>query len=253
MSDSRFYLRSGGRILGPLSMAQIESLQARGRLNSNFEISKNKRTWEPIDSFLNELEEVSPASQSAKSSVESKWYYVDDQRQIGPLSLSELQELNRNGRLPPHCLVWKEGLPDWLPIEEVPEVTLSASRTNSTAPQTPPSGSLHRICLRCGTQDSSGGNFCSQCGNRLGQPQHAHRPDQLLPQGDRKDRLVAALLALLLGGLGIHHFYLGNPILGIIYLLFCWTFIPAIVSLIEGIVFLCTSPASFDARYNGCH
>ena len=49
----------------------------------------------------------------------------------------------------------------------------------------------------------------------------------------RKDRGTAILLCLLLGGLGVQHFYLGNILQGLLYLLLCWTFIPVIVSLIE--------------------
>lgn len=60
----------------------------------------------------------------------------------------------------------------------------------------------------------------------------------------------AALLALFLGGLGVHRFYLGQPFVGLIYLLFCWTFIPAIVAFVEGIVFLCQSDQSFNRTYN---
>lgn len=33
-------------------------------------------------------------------------------------------------------------------------------------------------------------------------------------------------------------FYAGKPISGVLYLLFCWTFIPAIISFIQGIVAL---------------
>ncbi len=49
----------------------------------------------------------------------------------------------------------------------------------------------------------------------------------------KKSKVIAVVLALLLGNGGIHQFYLGRPIWGIIYLLFCWTFIPAIIALIE--------------------
>jgi TM2 domain-containing membrane protein YozV len=49
----------------------------------------------------------------------------------------------------------------------------------------------------------------------------------------RKNSTTAILLALLLGGLGIHHFYMGNVGLGVLYMIFCWTFIPAILGLIE--------------------
>jgi TM2 domain-containing membrane protein YozV len=65
-----------------------------------------------------------------------------------------------------------------------------------------------------------------------------------------KDKLVAALLALFVGGLGIHRFYLGQTVLGIIYLLFFWTMIPAIVALIDAIVWLVMSEEKFNAKYN---
>ena len=48
-----------------------------------------------------------------------------------------------------------------------------------------------------------------------------------------KDELVGVLLALFLGGLGAHKFYMGETGLGILYLLFFWTGIPAIIGLIE--------------------
>jgi len=50
------------------------------------------------------------------------------------------------------------------------------------------------------------------------------------------NKLAYILLALFLGGLGAHKFYSGRIGLGILYLVFCWTWIPSFVSLIEGIV-----------------
>jgi TM2 domain-containing membrane protein YozV len=43
-----------------------------------------------------------------------------------------------------------------------------------------------------------------------------------------KSQSVAALLAAFLGGFGIHRFYLGKIVSGILYLIFCWTGIPGI-------------------------
>ena len=53
----------------------------------------------------------------------------------------------------------------------------------------------------------------------------------------RRDPRVGVLLALLVGGFGVHRFYLGD-LLGIVYLIFCWTFIPMIVSAIEALIFM---------------
>lgn len=49
----------------------------------------------------------------------------------------------------------------------------------------------------------------------------------------QKDEVVGVLLALFVGTFGAHHFYLRRNGLGIMYVLFCWTGIPTIASLIE--------------------
>ena len=49
----------------------------------------------------------------------------------------------------------------------------------------------------------------------------------------QKDEVVGVLLALFLGTFGAHQFYLRRPGLGILYVLFFWTGIPTIVSIVE--------------------
>lgn len=49
----------------------------------------------------------------------------------------------------------------------------------------------------------------------------------------RRDEVVGILLALFLGDFGVHHFYLRRTGLGILYLCFFWTGIPAILGFIE--------------------
>ena len=64
-----------------------------------------------------------------------------------------------------------------------------------------------------------------------------------------KSKSTAAALAFFLGGLGIHKFYLGKPIQGVIYLLFSWTFIPAIVASFEALIILATPKAAWQAKH----
>ena len=52
------------------------------------------------------------------------------------------------------------------------------------------------------------------------------------------NKLAYALLAIFLGGIGVHKFYAGKTWSGIVYLIFCWTAVPAIVGFIEGIIAL---------------
>ena len=63
-----------------------------------------------------------------------------------------------------------------------------------------------------------------------------------------KNKLIAALLAIFLGGLGIHKFYMGQTGKGILFLLLCWTGIPEVLGLIQGIVYLCDSEERFAQR-----
>ena len=60
---------------------------------------------------------------------------------------------------------------------------------------------------------------------------------------------VAGLLAILLGGLGIHKFYLGKGLTGVLYLIFCWTCIPGILGLVEGFQLLTMSVYDFNKKY----
>ena len=67
-------------------------------------------------------------------------------------------------------------------------------------------------------------------------------------QGKRKG--LATILCLCGGGIGIHKFYYGSFGWGLLYLVFCWTWIPVLVSFVELIVLLVMSPQDFDVKYN---
>lgn len=53
---------------------------------------------------------------------------------------------------------------------------------------------------------------------------------------NRVNKIVYILLAIILGDIGAHKFYCGKIGIGLLYLAFCWTTIPAVVGLIEGIL-----------------
>ena len=64
-----------------------------------------------------------------------------------------------------------------------------------------------------------------------------------------KSRIAAALLAIFLGGFGMHKFYLGKVFQGLAYLLLSWTFIPTIIAWIEGASYLLMSDYRFARKY----
>lgn len=109
------------------------------------------------------------------------------------------------------------------------------------------------FCSSCGKSIASDAGFCPQCGSPNKANNKAVREAQ---PGDTvdgkviKSRTAAGLLALFLGGIGVHKFYCGSVGLGIVYLIFFWTFLPAVIAFIEGIIYL-TQPddETFTRRY----
>ena len=85
--------------------------------------------------------------------------------------------------------------------------------------------------------------FCQKCGNRNGNV--AKYP------AARKDRVTTALLALFLGSLGIHYFYLGKSTAGILTIVIslCSCGIWGVVMFIQSILILLMTDADFEAKY----
>jgi TM2 domain-containing membrane protein YozV len=66
-----------------------------------------------------------------------------------------------------------------------------------------------------------------------------------------KDKSTAAILALFMGGIGVHKFYLGRIGAGIAYLVFAFTFVPALLGLIDFFILALMDQDEFNRRYNG--
>ena len=66
-----------------------------------------------------------------------------------------------------------------------------------------------------------------------------------------KSNTTAIVLALLLGDAGIHKFYLGQTLQGVLYLIFCWTFIPVILAIVDAIIYISMSDQAFQQKYCG--
>lgn len=130
------------------------------------------------------------------------------------------------------------------------------------------------VCPQCGAPIDLGATECMFCGEKLAvqqatqqvQPQTVYvqqpQPQVVIQQAVAqpvymtainpawpvKSKVAAGILGIFLGGIGVHKFYMGKIGMGILYLLFCWTGIPAIVGFVEGIIYLCSNDENFQLK-----
>ncbi len=104
-----------------------------------------------------------------------------------------------------------------------------------------------KFCSECGAIIKLKAEICPKCGIRQMNAPLLLNLGAVAPNG--RSRIVAALLAFFLGSFGVHKFYLGQIGMGVLYLLFFWTFIPTVISFIEFILLLIMSNKTFNQRF----
>lgn len=95
-------------------------------------------------------------------------------------------------------------------------------------------------CRGCGKEIHETAPTCPHCGAL-----------QQVVSGTLKSQTVAGLWCGFLGGFGAHRFYLGKTVSGILYLLFCWTYIPALIASVEMLLIAFSSQQTWAAKHNG--
>jgi TM2 domain-containing membrane protein YozV len=107
----------------------------------------------------------------------------------------------------------------------------------------------HAVCLLC-LNKLQGRFFCDTCARHQSlnapPPQISLRLNEL----SLHNRYVAAVLAMTLGCFGAHKFYLRQNGWGLLYLMFFWSGLPALVGFLEGIAYLTQSDEQFAAYHH---
>ena len=122
---------------------------------------------------------------------------------------------------------------------------------------------MSRYCTKCGAINDDTAQYCSNCQAVLTPVSTGYQPLQSVsPQaltdwksmgGDKK--IVAGILAILVGSLGVHKFILGYTTEGVIMLLVtvltCGIagIVMSIIGIVEGIMYLTKSDEDFVRTY----
>ena len=184
----------------------------------------------------------------------AKYFIYKNGKQEGPYEAKAVIDM----KLSPDTFVWCEGMTDWKPISQVPELQQPQQPepprfTPQVPPQTPPQagpqGGPQYQQPQYQQQYQQGPQQQYQQGPQQQYQQAYQQPNNYQPAPSEKSKVTAAILAILIGGLGIHYFYLGKTTGGIVFLLLCCTGIPSLLALIQGIMMLTMTEEQFQQKY----
>ena len=99
-----------------------------------------------------------------------------------------------------------------------------------------------------GNQSTDNRQTASTANNSSIQQPQENAPSRGAYKG--KSKYTAAFFAIIFGSIGLHKFYLGKWVQGIIYFLFIATGLPTVIGIIEGLRYLFMSKENFDNAYN---
>ena len=221
---------------------------------------------------------------------QSEWHLARGGKQHGPITGRQLLLLAEQGKLQPDDLLWKRGFDDWKAASSIPGL-LNPPASCGEKPSVSQPGPQKADAIPAPVQNMRGkvlfydnatanGIIGGDDGRRyafqrdsVGNSHEMLRSGQEvdfeisenqaaniyvvrggLGQVGKKSKVAAGLLGILLGGIGIHKFYIGASGAGYIMLvtwLFGWviagipTAIMSIIGIIEGIMYLTQSEKIF--------
>lgn len=145
----------------------------------------------------------------------SQWYILYNGQQVGPMTKEQLLSYGLN----PNSQVWATGMPQWAAAYTIPELMSMINPAGGTQATNPTPGA---------------GGLPPYSGSVSG-----------------KDKTVAGILAILIGGLGIQYFYCGKVAGGLLSILLSavtcglWS----VLMLVQGILMLTMTQEEFDRKY----
>lgn len=122
---------------------------------------------------------------------------------------------------------------------------------------------MSRYCTKCGAINDDTAQFCSNCQAPLTAVGSGYQPMQSVNPGAMTDwkamggdkKVLAGILAIVVGALGVHKFVLGYTTEGVIMLLVSvlscgmLAVIPSVIGIVEGIMYLTKSDEEFVRTY----
>lgn len=210
--------------------------------------------------------------------MSQEWYYSIGGDRVGPVAAQELKKLVEAGTLKAADLVWKDGMADWVEARTIKGLFGGASSASTPAvnaaapakaadPKSAPARKVEaeddedddRPRKRKAVAERDDADEDDEPRRRRDEdeeddeprPKKKKKKRRGVPDDVNGKKVTAGLLAILLGGWGIHKFYLGMTTPGVLQIVITLVTcgFGAIIPLIEGIIYLTKSDEDFYEMY----
>src|SRR4051794_38670835 len=149
MPETLWYIRSRGRVSGPYTVAQVESMRERGQFARFHQVSTDRQNWvsaASVPGFFPPAEARVPAPVADSYSVDgpgfadreareepyqalpasddagSSWFYARGGTHHGPVTYEDLRRMVAQGEISTETLLWKSGMADWVACRSFPDL-----------------------------------------------------------------------------------------------------------------------------------
>ncbi len=150
--NTTYFVRRRGRVEGPWPINKLQAEVRLRKLGRHHEVSADGSQWQSaveIDGLFQHGEVASEYAASASQPNDGQpaasaaiWFCCIGEDQRGPMTFEDLTALIRTGQVRAADLVWRDGQPEWLDAEHVPELFELFHSTNAASRQPVPSKSL---------------------------------------------------------------------------------------------------------------
>jgi TM2 domain-containing membrane protein YozV len=236
-----YYVRVRGNMRGPVELPALQNLASQGKLSGAHEVSEDGKNWKPASSYPEIFEMRAERTKSARASVatlSANTNQNESQSQSLSPGLTSDQSVPVNQIREWHYSIdgvqhGPATLSEVLSLIRYQSLSKSDLVWKSSMTQWAPAS--HVPELVAGFSQGAKGN--------------ANRGVDTGP----KSKATAIILALFLGSLGIHHFYLGNNLRGILMIVLLLAGIGLIacpiIALVEAILIGTANDETFQTKW----
>jgi hypothetical protein len=117
--EAQWYYRIENQVIGPVKVPELKRLAHEGSITPSTLLRRGEGGEWIAAVRIEGLFEPTDEAGLVGEAEPAEWFFSQEGRRLGPVTLGVLRKLVESGRLRPEELLWKEGMAGWQPVGQV--------------------------------------------------------------------------------------------------------------------------------------